>query len=315
MSKIDILVNTPGTKLKKEKKYLVVENKKLTKRIPLKDVKTISLGENILVSVNSLLLMIEENIAVFLVNWKNEVIGEISNVNGRSKGKRLINQLNISNDVVGLKLSRSWIIEKIQKIIEHLEELKSNKKKIEEIKMVMVMIKETTKKESIRGFEGRVGRIYFKELRKFSNSEERILPRNQRPAIDSFNQSLNYTYGILYRKLNYLFLIYKVEPTIGFFHTNESNKDALVFDFIERYRIYFLKNIYALFQKGEISRKLYEKSNEKYVLTKEGKYFLRGEFDKVLRKRAHKKSKLSLEEQIREDIKELREIIDDFSSI
>ena len=257
----------------------------------------------------------ENDISIFLVDWKGEVVGEILNVFERSKGKRLINQIKISQSKDGLELSKNWILEKVRLLILHLEELNSPTQKVEEINMIVEYINLSTDPQIIRGFEGRIGRIYFKELRRQSKSKEEIGTRNLRPASDSFNISLNYTYGMLYRELQNLFFTHRLEPTIGFFHTNEGNKNSLIFDFIEKYRVYFLKNIYNHFQNNRITINIFEIVEGKNLLKKDGKIFLIGEFNKIMSRQYQKNSKKTLREKIKEEIKELREFIDDFSSI
>ena len=307
---MEILVNTPGTKLRKDGENLFIENKIEKKRIPLKKLQTLLLGENISITTSSLILLMKNQVSVFLIDWKNEVIGELSDTANRSKGKILINQSQMSKNGKGFELSRFWITEKLQMISEHLNELKSDKKNKDELQMIIERIRSENSREIIRGYEGRAGRIYFKELQRFSCSKEQINSRNLKPARDSFNISLNYTYGILYRKLEQLLILNKLEPTIGFFHTNEENKNSLVFDFIERYRIYFLRSVYELFQNEIISKDTFTLCEGKYIIIDDFKKLLFKEFNEVLKKRSGKVGSITLDEKMKKDIKELREVID-----
>jgi CRISPR-associated protein Cas1 len=312
---MEILVNTPGTKLRKDGENLFIENKEGKKRIPLQKIHTLLLGENISITTSSLVLLMKNQVSVFLVNWKNEVIGELLDPVNRSKGRILINQSQMSKNGKGFELSRGWIIEKLQMASDHLKELGDNKKSIDEIQLIIEIIKIENSCESIRGYEGKAGRIYFKELRRLSCSQEEINFRNIKPAIDSFNISLNYTYGILYRKIEQLLILNKLEPTIGFFHTNETGKNSLVFDFIERYRIYFLKRVYMLFQDGVISRDAFTFCEGKHIVTDDVKKLLVKEFNEVLKKRYGKGVDITLDEKMKIDIKELREEINGFGSL
>ena len=51
-----------------------------------------------------------------------------------------------------------------------------------------------------------------------------------------FNCLLNYSYGILYGKVEQALIRAGVDPFIGIFHRDEYNRPVLVYDVIERFR-------------------------------------------------------------------------------
>ncbi len=62
--------------------------------------------------------------------------------------------------------------------------------------------------------------------------------RSRQPATDIFNALLNYAYGILYGKVEGSLIKAGLDPYAGIFHRDEYNRPALVFDVIEKYRVW-----------------------------------------------------------------------------
>jgi len=60
--------------------------------------------------------------------------------------------------------------------------------------------------------------------------------RDRQPAKDPFNALLNYSYGILYGKIEGALIKAGIDPYVGIFHRDDYNRPALVYDIIERYR-------------------------------------------------------------------------------
>jgi CRISPR-associated protein Cas1 len=88
-----------------------------------------------------------------------------------------------------------------------------------------------------RGYEGVASKIYFAQLSALLPEEYRF-PKRTRPATDRFNALLNYCYGILYSKVEGALLKAGLDPYIGIFHRDEYNRPSLVYDVIERFRVW-----------------------------------------------------------------------------
>lgn len=55
-------------------------------------------------------------------------------------------------------------------------------------------------------------------------------------AADSFNQALNYGYGILYKQVEYALVLAGLDPYAGLLHADRPGKPSLVLDLIEEFR-------------------------------------------------------------------------------
>jgi len=91
---------------------------------------------------------------------------------------------------------------------------------------------------TLRGWEGVAGKKYFATLSTLLPESYRFQNRNRQPATDIFNAMLNYAYGILYGKVEGALIKAGIDPYVGIFHRDDFNRPALVYDVIEKYRMW-----------------------------------------------------------------------------
>jgi CRISPR-associated protein Cas1 len=95
--------------------------------------------------------------------------------------------------------------------------------------------------DSLRGFEGEAGRLYFSALpmllRDDLDKRLQFDGRNRRPPRDCFNALLSFGYGLLYRDIMQATLAVGLEPSFGFFHTPRSAAHPLALDLMELFRV------------------------------------------------------------------------------
>jgi CRISPR-associated protein Cas1 len=93
-------------------------------------------------------------------------------------------------------------------------------------------------KSKLRGWEGAAGRTYFQALGQVVPEAYRFAKRSRRPSADMANCCLNYLYGMLYGQVELALIKAGIDPYIGVFHRDEYNRPVLVYDFIEKYRVW-----------------------------------------------------------------------------
>jgi CRISPR-associated protein Cas1 len=91
---------------------------------------------------------------------------------------------------------------------------------------------------TMRGWEGVAGKKYFVTLSALLPEQYKFENRNRQPATDIFNAMLNYAYGILYGKVEGALIKAGIDPYVGIFHRDDFNRPALVYDVIEKYRMW-----------------------------------------------------------------------------
>lgn len=205
-------------------------------------------------------------------------------------------QLEVSSSKKGWKLARKWINEKLNNQIDFLEELgrRRNKEKETMIKSRTAGIKNNLKEitqldgvpqeiaDSVRGFEGSAGRIYFQTLGDLLPARYEFNGRSRNPAGDKFNAFINYGYGILYSKVEAGCIIAGLDPYIGFIHADNYNKVSLVYDLIEMFRIFVEEPVFYLFSKRKVSNKHVDKVRGGYRLNKTGRELLIQHFNNFM---------------------------------
>ncbi|GHT29239.1 CRISPR-associated protein Cas1 [Bacteroidia bacterium] len=286
---MDIVLNTFGSCLTKDNDAFMAINKDGKQRIPPDDVRSIMIGRGAQISSDAVLLAIDHEIEVFFVDrggdtkgriWSNKY-GSISTIR---KGQLLFVR---SEDAV------KWIIGVIAGKIENQQALLWTfaasspdstgviDKTVKRLETYRLKIKELKGEQvsdiasQLRGWEGIVSRIYFEQMNKFLPERYRFEQRTQHPATDPVNAMLNYGYGILYGKIEGALIRAGIDPYIGILHRDEYNRPVLVYDVIEKYRIWVDYVVFMLAKQNIIGE-------EYYSLQADGSCWLEGLGRRVL---------------------------------
>ena len=109
------------------------------------------------------------------------------------------------------------------------------------IRVALRSMNQTEGIDSLRGFEGEAGRLYFSALpvllRDDLDDRLRFNGRNRRPPRDCFNAVLSFGYALLHRDVMQSILAVGLEPSFGFYHTPRSASHPLALDLIELFRV------------------------------------------------------------------------------
>ena len=249
---MDIILSSFGVTLQKENNLFCVNSHKGKQMIPPRDVSSISISKGARISSDAVLLAIENEVDVFFVDKSGMPKGRIwSNQYGSISTIRK-NQL----EFIYSRKSVDWIKELISyKMDNHIAMLllvqsedKINRQLVKNaINAISDYKTKTLKLEgnivadiapSLRGWEGASSKRYFQVLSEHLPQKYRFEKRSQNPATDKFNALLNYGYGILYGKVEGALIKAGLDPYIGVFHRDDYNRPVLVYDVIERYRIW-----------------------------------------------------------------------------
>ena len=132
------------------------------------------------------------------------------------------------------------------------------------------------------GLEGRAGRIYWQSINLLLPERFRFSARSRNPARDEFNCLLNYAYGVLYGTVERACVLAGLDPYVGFIHTDNYNKPSLVFDLIERYRIWADETVVGLFAGRKVTKELFDPLHNGLTLNKPGKGVLMERYEVFL---------------------------------
>lgn len=292
-------INTKGTYVHIKDEMFEVkvknENQEVQKfHYSAKKVTSIVLAQGIALSTDAVKLAVKNNIDIVFVEQDGYPIGRVWHSKLGSTTKIRKKQLQASESAVGVKWIKLWINTKIQNQIDFLKDLKKHRstkaefmeektENIKNLKTSLELIKGDRVKDfsdTLRGLEGTSGRIYFETLSNLLADEYKFKGRSSRPAKDSFNAFLNYSYGILYSKIEKALIIAGVDPYVGFLHRDDYNQLSMVFDFIEPYRIFAERVVFKLFSGKKVNQTQVDKITNGYTLNKNGKTLLIESFNK-----------------------------------
>jgi CRISPR-associated protein Cas1 len=249
---MELILNTYGTSLLKDNDTFMVVNSEGKQRIHPRNVKTIVIAKGAQITSDAALLAIENEIEVLFVDKAGNPKGRVWSHKYGSVSTIRKGQIEFTFSKKAIK----WIKEVIMHKMENQQALllsmnldsESQQKAVEKaIKRIEDYRTKTSNLDgevipdvaaSLRGWEGAASRIYFDTINEFLPAIHKLNGRKQHPATDLTNCLLNYAYGILYGKIEGALIKAGIDPYVGVFHRDDYNRPVLVFDVIERYRVW-----------------------------------------------------------------------------
>lgn len=283
---MELVLNTFGTALSKDNDAFIVIHKDGKQRIPPNGLKSITISKGASITSDAVILAIENEIEVLFVNNSGTPVGRIWSPKYGSVSTIRRGQLDfsLSKDAV------AWIKEMIMQKIENqqallLSMIATDEQTSKAVTKAVARLEDYRSKvkglegevvpdiaATLRGWEGASSRIYFEMMDGFLPETARFSGRSQHPATDMINAMLNYAYGILYGKIEGALIKAGIDPYVGIFHRDDYNRPVLVFDVIEKYRIWADYVVFSLAIQEAINEDCYQvKSDGSYWLENLGK--------------------------------------------
>lgn len=279
---MNLVLSSFGAQLTAKNGVFQVQTAEASQSVNPADVRTITVSKSARISSEAVLLAIANEVDILFVDGTGQPKGRVWSVQYGSvstirKGqleflysekcipwvKELILQ-KINNQIALILAFRDEITDetdrrRIQGIISGMDDYRSKISKAEG-----TVISEVA--PSLRGWEGAAGRRYFEALNYFLPSSFQFPARSAHPATDPFNALLNYGYGILYGKVEGALIKAGIDPYVGIFHRDEYNRPALVFDVIERYRMWIDYVVVSLARQEVLDEECFQTDDRGAVL-------------------------------------------------
>ena len=290
---MQLYINTYGTYVHIKDQMFEIRIKKEDKtwdkhHYSAKKVSSIVLSQGTALSAAAVKLAVMNNIDILFVERDGRPIGRVWHSKLGSTTRIRKEQLVASMNKEGLKAVKEWIGTKLDNEIEFIKKLKKHRKqhaeyltdKIERMQALNISVSqleaESTQEvaETIRGLEGTSGRLFFETLNFVLPGEYKFNGRSSRPAKNAFNAFLNYSFGILYSKIEKALIIAGLDPYLGYLHRDDYNQLSFVFDYIEPYRIYAIEIVFKLFSGKKVNKSHTDKIANGVSLNKMGKELL-----------------------------------------
>lgn len=281
---MQLVINTPGTFItQKDECFRLKQKERVFDISPLK-VESIVISNQAMLSTKAIALALEHNIDIVFLDKFGDPLGRVwfSKMGSTALIRR--RQLEAAAKPLGLELVTDMIQRKMENQVRFLKKLMHARpgreshfgdaiKTIEQTVSGLVLADDDLEKVRNRfmGLEGTAGRAYFQCLSSIMPEKYQFEGRSRRPARDSFNAVLNYSYGILYSLVEKACILAGLDPYVGFLHTDNYNKKSMVFDLIEPFRIYGEQTAIYLFTGKKMKDDCFDTGDESVSLNQNGK--------------------------------------------
>lgn len=214
---------------------------------------------------DALNMIAENNIKLIAINPRGQLTYTLESPDWRNvKIKK--EQYKLSENKLGLKISKELIISKMKNQKATLTTLNKNKQlkrvfnhrtKIDEIITQLSELNFKGNNEDIRmkimGLEGKASNEYWSGVKYFIPPEIGFDSRTKKPT-DLLNSMLNYGYAILASEITKSILQNGLDPYCGFLHFDMDGRTSLTFDLIEPFRQQIVdKTVFGLVNKKQIT--------------------------------------------------------------
>lgn len=212
-------------------------------------------------------------IDALIVTQKGKPVAMLKSLDDDSHVRTRIAQYEALNNGKGLNIAKQIILGKItgenlllQRYGLRQHDLMSVKSKIEKIDTSDLKML----RRKLLPIEGKCSEFYFQQiLSLFPSSMQKTKNRSTFRAYDGLNNTFNFAYALLKWKVHCALINAKLEPYLGFLHSEETYKPSLVCDMMELYR--HLVDDFLIQYCRDVQRKDFVVKTEKYVSNRQGK--------------------------------------------
>ena len=284
---MQLVINTYGSYLQKNGDCFKVKKDEQVFEVSVKKVSSIMITTAAYITTDSIKLAMDNNIDIIFLDEFGDPFGRVWHSKLGSVTLIRRRQLEIAETEEGLKLALSWVAKKFDNQIEFLTRLRTTRTQksaeitgyIEQLRNCRVRLDGingpvSDARGTIMGIEGSGGRLYFECLSFLMPDRYKFDGRSRNPAKDEFNALLNYSYGVLYSRVEKACIIAGLDPYVGILHTDHYNKKSMVFDLIENFRFWADETVINLFAARKVLQEHFDKLENGFTLNKEGKAVL-----------------------------------------
>jgi len=269
-----IILDGNGSYLGMEKGCFVVKDEKGNiERYPLfeKEIGEVVLKSGNAVSTGALASLGFWDIDVLILTSRGRPVAMLKAFDDDSHVQTRIAQYETLKDGRGLEIAKKFVLGKLEgqnQVLKKYGLRQFGFKKIERVKNLEID-NLTQLRKKLLAYESHASRAYFQRI--FALFPESVRPEGRRTfkAYDGINNLFNLGYELLSWKVHKALVNAKLEPYLGFLHSEQYGKPSLVCDMMELYR--FLIDDYLIEHFRKISKKQFVTKKEAITRKKVGK--------------------------------------------
>jgi CRISPR-associated protein Cas1 len=260
-------------------------------------VKSVWMGKGTALSSEAVALALRHNVDIVFLEGNGQPMGRVWHSKLGSTTRIRKCQLEASLDGRAMHWTRAWLGQKMENQANFVRDLKKHRAqhavflddkiaRVDALRAAVLALEapllDAATASTLQGLEGTAGRLYFETLSFVLPPAWQFAGRSSRPAKDFFNAFLNYAYGVLYARVEKALMLAGLDPYVGFLHRDDYNHKSLVYDFIEPYRTWADKTVFALFSGKKVNQSHADAVAGGHSLNAEGKKLLMEHYNEYL---------------------------------
>lgn len=301
---MEIYIETDGSRLKVKNNIFLIETKVKKTEVSPVNVKSFVIGGKISITSCAIELAIKNDIEIVFVDRYNKPFCRMMTSQFSKSGYLRQMQYKVFNSPMAFEIAKITLLKKGSKQELYAKELVEREEGSNNDLIILNNLIEQLKYsdsgsiEELMGIEGMLSKKFYQILSKNLRGQFTFKSRSFRPARDEFNASLNYIYGILYRKVERALLNAGLDINTGYLHSNKTKSLSLVYDFIEFFRNYGIEFNYWIYRRKLVKKSYFEYSKNGVTMSKSGKDFILNQFNLYLNRSERYKEKDVKREEI-----------------
>lgn len=237
----------------------------------------------------------ERNISLCYVTPQGKFLARI---NGKVKGNVVLRKRQFAssmdeneslaiarNCIIGKVFNARWVLERALR--DHSMQIDTQKVKnaSDLLKQSLELIRSSTSREQLRGYEGEAASVYFSVFDELILQQKKAFSfngRNKRPPLDNVNALLSFTYTLLTNTIASALETVGLDPYVGYLHTDRPGRASLALDLIEEFRAVLADRfVLSLINKKIVSSKDFKvKENGAVIMSDDARKLVISEWQK-----------------------------------
>lgn len=241
---MNIYVTTQGARIVREGRHLLVKKENDTYHtIFVEKINQLCLFGNVALTPAARSLLLRHNVDTVFFRLDGRYLGRFSMPESRNVMLRKNQFILLDNHEFGLAFVRAVVKGKAANMATLLMRVRRTRDKKEagraaaEIRALLPAMDTADSIDSLRGYEGRAGAVYFGALRLGFLNPLNFQRRVRRPPTDPINAVLSLLYTFLFNRMYAAVRAVNLDPYPGFLHVPDYGRHSLVMDLMEEFRV------------------------------------------------------------------------------
>lgn len=237
----------------------------------------------------------ERNISLCYVTPQGKFLAR---VNGKVKGNVVLRKRQFAssldeneslaiarNCIIGKVFNARWVLERALRDHSMQVDIQRVKNASDLLKQSLELIRSSTSREQLRGYEGEAASVYFSVFDELILQQKKAFSfngRNKRPPLDNVNALLSFTYTLLTNTITSALETVGLDPYVGYLHTDKPGRASLALDLIEEFRAVLADRfVLSLINKKIVSSKDFKvKENGAVIMSDDARKLVLSEWQK-----------------------------------